>query len=103
MLSACSTGLGREVRGEGLVGLTQSFLAAGARGVVVSLWPVDDRSTADLMASLYAGLSDGLGAADALRRAQLEIVAGGGNRAHPYYWAPFIVVAGTGPGDSTVH
>lgn len=103
VLSACSTGLGREVRGEGLVGLTQSFLAAGARGVVVSLWPVDDRSTADLMASLYAGLSDGLGAADALRRAQLEIVAGGGNRAHPYYWAPFIVVAGTGPGDSTVH
>ncbi len=102
VLSACSTGLGRDVRGEGLVGLTQAFLAAGARGVVVSLWPVTDRSTAELMVGLYGGLSRGLAAPEALREAKLALAGRGGPYAHPHHWASFIVVAGTPAGGPSV-
>jgi CHAT domain-containing protein/tetratricopeptide (TPR) repeat protein len=94
VLSACETGLGREVRSEGLVGLTRGFLHAGARSVIASLWRVDDRATADLMRRLYRGiLVDGLAPAAALSRAQRELLAGAGEpewRA-PYYWAPFVL------------
>ena len=90
VLSACQTGLGKEVRGEGLMGLTRAFLYAGAPRVVVSLWNVNDRATADLMAALYRRmLRDGDRPAAALRAAQLEI--GRQKRwASPYYWAAFI-------------
>src|SRR5262249_44243451 len=56
VLSACDTGLGKGMEGEGLVGLTQAFLYAGARGLVVSLWPVQDRSTAELMIRFHREL-----------------------------------------------
>ncbi len=89
VLSACRTGLGREVRGEGLVGLTQAFFQAGARRVVVSLWSVNDGATAELMARFYRHLlEDRLPPAAALRRAQLAILAEERWEA-PYFWAPF--------------
>jgi CHAT domain-containing protein len=92
-LSACRTALGREIRGEGLVGLTRGFLHAGARGVVASLWDVQDRATARLMEAFYAGmLKGGLAPEAALRAAQLELRRDARWR-DPYYWAGFVLQA----------
>ena len=93
VLSACETALGREVRGEGLVGLTRGFLYAGAERVVASLWRVQDRATADLMERFYRGLlHEDRSPADALRQAQLDTMqAGDGAHAFPYYWAGFVL------------
>jgi CHAT domain-containing protein len=90
VLSACQTGLGKEVRGEGLMGLTRAFLYAGAPRVIVSLWNVNDRATADLMASLYRNmLREGKQPAAALRAAQLELRKQK-RWESPYYWAAFV-------------
>jgi CHAT domain-containing protein len=72
-----------------VVGLARAFLAAGGRGVVCSLWAVDDEATAGLMASLYRGLKAGGPAADALRGAKLALAREG---KAPLYWAPFVLV-----------
>ncbi|MDQ6651991.1 MAG: CHAT domain-containing protein, partial [Acidobacteriota bacterium] len=109
MLSACETGLGKEKRGEGVMGLTRAFMYAGAPTVGVSLWSVADRSTADLMTDFYkrfliasgtssrgsssstAGASMGASASAAMRDAQLAMIAGKKYSA-PFYWAPFVLV-----------
>ncbi|HEY2294443.1 MAG TPA: CHAT domain-containing tetratricopeptide repeat protein [Thermoanaerobaculia bacterium] len=92
VLSGCETALGREVRGEGLVGLTQGFFQAGALRVVASLWPVQDRATAELMSHFYrAMLRDGQTPAAALRQAQLAL-ARDRRWGDPYYWAGFILL-----------
>jgi CHAT domain-containing protein len=90
VLSACRTALGREVSGEGIVGLTRGFLHAGAERVMASLWKVDDAATAALMARFYRALlgPQEASAAGALRAAQLEL-RGGSRFRHPYYWAAF--------------
>jgi CHAT domain-containing protein/tetratricopeptide (TPR) repeat protein len=89
VLSACRTALGKEVRGEGLIGLTRGFMYAGAARVLATLWSIEDEPTADLMASFYRGmLRDGLSPAAALRKAQLEMRRIPG-RQSPYYWAGF--------------
>jgi CHAT domain-containing protein len=89
VLSACRTALGREMRGEGLVGLTHGFLRAGAERLVVSLWSVDDEATAELMGRFYRGmLREGLPAGRALREAQLSLRREPRWQA-PYYWAAF--------------
>jgi CHAT domain-containing protein len=89
VLSACQTALGREVSGEGVVGLTRAFLYAGSRAAVVSLWPVDDASTALLMAKFYEHVTRGLAPAVALARAKQDL-RGDGAHAHPFFWAPFV-------------
>jgi CHAT domain-containing protein/Tfp pilus assembly protein PilF len=89
VLSACKTGLGEEVKGEGLVGLTRGFMYAGSPRVVVSLWSVDDQATSELMKAFYQKmLQQGLKPAAALRTAQLEIWRTK-KYAAPYYWAAF--------------
>ena len=91
-LSACETGLGQEMRGEGIVGLTRAFFYAGTPSVLVSLWKVDDASTADLMTTFYENLRKNgeRDKAAALRETQLKMISG--NRyAHPYYWASFVL------------
>lgn len=89
VLSACQTGLGKEVRGEGLVGMTRAFMYAGAPRVVVSLWSVSDRATAELMARFYRGmLKEKLRPAAALRAAQLSLMKERGWES-PFYWAAF--------------
>ncbi len=89
VLSACQTGLGEEVRGEGLVGLTRGFMYAGSPRVLVSLWSVDDRATSELMAKFYQKmLQGGVKPAAALRAAQLEMWQQQQWQA-PYYWAAF--------------
>jgi CHAT domain-containing protein len=91
VLSGCETALGREVRGEGLVGLTRGFLYAGAARVAASLWRVQDRATAELMGRFYrAMLQEGKSPAAALREAQLAIRSDRRWRA-PYYWAAFVL------------
>jgi CHAT domain-containing protein len=91
VLSACETGLGRQVTGEGLVGFTRAFFYAGARSLAVSLWLVADSSTPDLMRELYSRLERGENKAEALRQAKLAMIAGR-RFAHPFYWAPFVLV-----------
>lgn len=91
VLSACETGLGKDVQGEGLEGLTRGFMYAGARRVIVSLWNVNDKATASLMQRLYAGmLRDGKTPAAALRAAQIELLRTAQWQS-PYYWAPFVM------------
>lgn len=88
-LSACQTGLGAEIRGEGLSGLSRGFLYAGAKRVVVSLWNVNDAATAELMVRFYEKmLVEKLAPAAALRAAQLSMWRQKRWR-HPYYWAAF--------------
>jgi CHAT domain-containing protein/predicted negative regulator of RcsB-dependent stress response len=89
VLSACETGLGEEVKGEGLVGLTRGFMYAGSPRVVVSLWSVDDEATSELMNKFYTNmLRKNLKPAAALRAAQIEM-SRNQNFAAPYYWAAF--------------
>jgi len=91
VLSACSTALGENVRGEGLVGMVRGFMYAGAARVVASLWRVDDQSTAELMKRFYRGmLKDGLSPAAALRAAQIEMWKHD-KYSPPYYWAAFVL------------
>lgn len=91
VLSACQTGTGKEVQGEGVVGLTRGFMYAGARRVVVSLWSVNDRATSILMSSYYHQmLKQGLDPAAALQQAQLTMWQSG-NHSAPYYWAAFTI------------
>lgn len=92
VLSACQTGLGKTVRGEGLVGMVQSFLYAGASSVAVSLWSQQDQATAELMDKLYQRLlgTQRLTPAAALRAAQLEML-NSGRWPSPYFWAGFTV------------
>lgn len=86
-LSACQTGLGKQVTGEGMVGLTRGFLYAGARSLLVSLWPVSDLSTPELMTGFYRHLGAGT-KSEALQQAKLERIGAGDE---PYRWAPFIL------------
>jgi CHAT domain-containing protein/Flp pilus assembly protein TadD len=88
-LSACETGLGEIKIGEGVYGLRRAFLLAGAETLVMSLWPVSDRFTRQIMIAYYAGLKKGLGRGDALRQAQMAVLRNPA-RAHPFYWAAFI-------------
>ncbi|HEV2764422.1 MAG TPA: CHAT domain-containing protein, partial [Pyrinomonadaceae bacterium] len=91
VLSACNTGLGKEIKGEGLVGLTRGFMYAGAASVVASLWKVDDEATAELMRHFYRGLFErGLSPSSALREAQLAMRQQKRWRS-PYYWAGFVI------------
>ncbi len=91
VLSGCSTGLGKEVKGEGLIGLTRGFMYAGAGGVTASLWKVDDEATAELMKRFYERMfKGGLTPSAALREAQVSMWRE--NRWHsPYFWAAFVI------------
>jgi CHAT domain-containing protein len=91
VLSACETGLGKEIKGEGVEGLTRGFMYAGATRVVASLWKVDDAATAELMSRFYKGiLKDGLQPAAALQKAQVQMRTQKRWRS-PYYWAGFVM------------
>jgi len=88
-LSACDTCIGEVKNGEGVYGLRRAFFLAGAETLVMSLWPVSDRVTREMMTAYYSGLRKGLGRGEALRRARLEMLKRKG-REHPFYWASFI-------------
>jgi CHAT domain-containing protein len=89
VLSGCDTGLGEEINGEGLIGLTRGFMYAGASRVVASLWSVSDMATANLMGKFYESMErDGMRPAAALRSAQIQMWAQQQWR-DPYFWAAF--------------
>ena len=92
VLSACRTGIGREVRGEGLMSLTRGFLYAGASKVIASLWKVDDEATAALMKSFYRYLlKEQHSATAALRLAKMDVMKAREQWRAPYYWAGFVL------------
>ncbi|MCC7134109.1 MAG: CHAT domain-containing protein, partial [Gemmatimonadales bacterium] len=92
-LSACETALGRQMRGEGVIGLAQAFLMAGARRTLVTLWSVGDRTTADFMIDFHRELARGDGPAAALTAVRRRWVEGGaGSGQHPASWAPFVLL-----------
>jgi CHAT domain-containing protein len=88
-LSACDTGLGEVKNGEGVYGLRRALVLAGAETLVMSLWPVSDQVTRELMTAYYTGLAQGQGRGEALRQVQLKMMKRA-DRQHPFYWASFI-------------
>ncbi|HZI24322.1 MAG TPA: CHAT domain-containing tetratricopeptide repeat protein [Chryseolinea sp.] len=93
VLSACETGGGRYTRGEGIVSLGKAFRYAGCENIVMSLWKVNDRTTAQLMQIFFRHLSAGMNKDEALRQAKLSFLSDPKNRhfTHPYYWSGFIL------------
>jgi CHAT domain-containing protein len=100
-LSACETGLGKIKTGEGIIGLTRALIYAGAKNLTVSLWKVSDESTKKLMIQYYDNflpekvpedLNKSLSYSYALKKAKLDMINGGGEFSHPYYWSPFILI-----------
>jgi CHAT domain-containing protein len=94
VLSACETGLGKIQKGEGIIGLTRALLYAGAKNIIVSLWPVNDKSTTDLMVDFYRNLLASKGQqsySKALRNAKLKMI-NEGKYSYPFFWSPFILI-----------
>jgi CHAT domain-containing protein/tetratricopeptide (TPR) repeat protein len=96
VLSACETGVGKVQNGEGVYGLRRALTLAGVRTQVASLWRIDDAATSDLMVDFYERLKTGAGRGEALRGAQLKMLRNPA-RAHPMYWAAFVVIGDTAP------
>jgi CHAT domain-containing protein len=89
VLSAGDTGVGEVKNGEGVQGLRRAFVLAGSESQVMSLWPVSDEATRDLMIPYYKALQEGEGRGEGLRQAQLRMLRSK-DREHPFYWAAFI-------------
>ncbi|HEK85253.1 MAG TPA: CHAT domain-containing protein [Candidatus Aminicenantes bacterium] len=98
VLSACQTGLGQFIRGEGIKGLSRAFFFAGASSVLMSLWTINDQVSSQFMERFYFHLKSGKTTAEALRKVKLEMIDSG-VVSHPYYWATFIL---SGDGSSRV-
>jgi len=94
-ISSCHGAGRRSYQGEGLVGLAWAFLRAGAHEVIAALWEVNDRATPPLMDDMYAAIRAGRDPVDALRLAKLKLVHSAGIYRKPFYWAPFVVYAGS--------
>jgi CHAT domain-containing protein len=91
-LSACESGIGRLQGEEGVMNIARTFLVAGAKSVLSSLWETDDRFTATVMTHFYRHIADGESAAEALGAAQSELLTEFGKDTQPYYWAGFMVI-----------
>lgn len=98
VLSACETGRGLEMRGEGVQSLAQAALLSGARSVVASQWEVNDKATAEFMGRFYKRLAEGESKAGALRKAKLDLLHSN-SFSHPRYWAAFVLI---GDGDGKI-
>ena len=97
VLSACETGLGDVSSGEGVFGLRRALVLAGADSQIITLWPVSDRATRDLMVAYYTRLfRDHAGRTDGLRAVQRDMLKDPARR-HPFYWASFIQSGAWGP------
>ncbi|MBX2871517.1 MAG: CHAT domain-containing protein [Saprospiraceae bacterium] len=93
VLSACETGAGQTLEGEGIMSLARAFKYAGCANIVTSLWKVHDKNSKDLMLDFYTNLKKGMGKAEALRQAKLTFLAEREERyTDPFYWAPFILI-----------
>jgi CHAT domain-containing protein len=99
VLSACKTGSGEYVTGEGVMGMSRAFIVGGSRNVLVSLWAVDSLATESLMVKFYRFLRGGMAAPQALREAKMSLIAEYLQRegmpqtdVHPFYWAAFVLI-----------
>lgn len=93
VLSSCESGRGTDFAGEGVYGVCQAFVVAGARSLIVTLWPIDDEASSDVfMRPFYSELRQGKTVPSALQHAKEQLIESG-LYAHPYYWAPFIAIA----------
>ena len=98
VLSACESGFGKIVKGEGSMSLAKSFFHAGAKSTVVSLWPVDDCATSELMEYFYINLNNGMGKDESLKMAKNDYVNNAHHlRKHPYYWSGFVLIGDIDP------
>ena len=93
-MSGCGTGLNVVVGGDELLGLVRGLLYAGAQGALVTLWDVNDQSTAEVMRLFYEAVGSQRNKAEALRQATLEVRK---QYPHPFYWAPFVLFAALQP------
>ena len=91
VLSACNTGSGELVKGEGVMNMARGFINAGCSSTLMSMWSVDDCATSDIMLRFYEGLKKGLNKDEALRAAKLSYLESvSKTKMHPYYWAAFV-------------
>jgi CHAT domain-containing protein len=91
VLSACETGLGKIVKGEGIIGLTRGFVYSGAKNILVSLWQVADKSTSELMVEFYKNILDGKNYSSSLREAKLKLIKDE-KYSYPLEWSPFVLI-----------
>lgn len=98
VLSACETGLGKYQKGEGIISLARGFAYAGAKSTLTTLWSIDDETTTELMYQFYLNLKENLPKDEALHQAKIQFLEEQANiKAHPFYWAPFILIGDTAP------
>jgi len=98
VLSACNTGTGRLMKGEGMMNLARGFIYAGVPGIVMTLWSVEDQSSAEIVQKFYEYLEDGMSKDEALRQAKLDLLSQGDPlRSHPYYWAAYVTIGDYSP------
>lgn len=97
ILSACETGIGKMLRGEGMMSIARAFKYAGTPNIVTSLWKVDDEATKNLMKQFYDYLQQGLPKDQALQQAKLDQIAKGGKYAHPAFWSAFVLIGDDKP------
>lgn len=98
VLSACNTGSGKLLKGEGIMNLARGFIFAGVPSIVMTMWSVDDRSSARIVKKFYEYLEDGMSKDEALRQAKLDLLAEGDPlRSHPFYWAAYVNVGDNSP------
>jgi CHAT domain-containing protein len=104
VLSACNTGLGKWVQGEGMMNIARGFRYAGCNSIIYSLWQIDDESTANLMHTLYVHLKEGQTKDQALRKAKLTFLANADPvTSHPYYWGALNLIGSSAPLDMEDH
>lgn len=98
VLSACNTGSGKLLKGEGIMNLARGFIFAGVPGIVMTMWSVDDESSARIVQKFYEYLQDGMSKDEALRQAKLDLLAEGDPlRSHPFYWAAYVNIGDNSP------
>jgi len=98
VLSACETGLGKYQKGEGIISLARGFAYAGAKSTLTTLWSIDDETTTELMYQFYLNLKEKLPKDEALHQAKILFLEEQANiKAHPFYWAPFVLIGDPAP------
>ncbi len=98
VLSSCKTGVGKLMKGEGVMSLARGFMYAGCPSIVMTLWEVSDKSGARLMEGFYKSLKQGNSKAEALREAKLDFLKNADNlKANPYFWSTYVVIGDSSP------
>lgn len=98
VLSACNTGSGKLLKGEGIMNLARGFIYAGVPGIVMTMWSVEDQASSDIVNKFYKYLKDGMSKDEALRQAKLDFLAQGDPlKSHPFYWAAYVNIGDNSP------